>query len=561
MMSFLLPFSYLPTPSPLEFLQTPLAPQSGIIAALWVENQRLREENQQLRLEKEALLARLNLEVAKRFGASSERQTPAADTSTSASGNEADTAPSVGMAENKRQRGGQPGHEGHGRHIPAELPRQEQEHALPESERTCPMCGLPYEEMGLTDTSEEVDVQVKIVVLRHIRKCYRPTCTCAEARPLLVAPAPPKLIPKGKFTLQTWVKFLLDKYLAQIPVNRQCLLLAQAGLPVCKGTVHGGFDVLYDYLLPLYEHFLAHLRQMEHIHADETRWMIFEELAGKANHRWWLWLFASADVICLVLDPHRSAAAPFKALSERLPADPAAQPVPASVMREIDDQTYLFTPHLKSISADRYPVYPSLSPYVHVAFCWAHQRRDFTDFCKSYAHQAAWVAWANAWIATIAHLYALNAARLTVLGNPQAFAPAQASLEHAIADVARLVAARTELPAPQCKILESMHNHWPGLTFFVHHPEIPMDNNWAERLLRTPVVGRKNYTGHQTQRAGHMGAMLFSIILTCQLQGLSPFDFLVRYFQACAEQGKPPSDLTSFSPWLQPDTPPNSLPP
>jgi len=265
MASFSSPLSSPQTPSLLELLQTPLAPQAGILAALWAENRRLRAENQQLRLEKEALLARLNLEVAKRFGASSERQPPMpaeAPTSsttagcTPASDNDAGTAlPPPALSSEatptRRKRGGQKGHKGHGRHIPAELPRQEEEHALPENERRCPHCGLPYEDTGLTDDSEEVDVQIKIVVIRHQRKCYRPTCTCPEARSLLVAPLPPKLIPKGKFTVQTWVKFLLDKYLAQIPVNRQRLLLAQAGLPVAKGTLHGGFDYLYDDLLPL----------------------------------------------------------------------------------------------------------------------------------------------------------------------------------------------------------------------------------------------------------------------------------------------------------------------
>jgi transposase len=142
-----------------------------------------------------------------------------------------------------------------------------------------------------------------------------------------------------------------------------------------------------------------------------------------------------------------------------------------------------------------------------------------------------------------------------VLTEPQAFDAAQRALEQALAAVAQQVAARAKLPAPQRKILDSLDAHWAGLTFFVHHPEIPLDNNWAERLLRTPVVGRKNYYGHQTQRAGQMGAMLFSILLTCQLHGLSPFDFLVRYFQACAEQGGPPADLTPFSPWLKPTAP------
>ena len=49
-------------------------------------------------------------------------------------------------------------------------------------------------------------------------------------------------------------------------------------------------------------------------------------------------------------------------------------------------------------------------------------------------------------------------------------------------------------PAPR-KVLESLGNHWTGLTVFVEHPEVPMDNNTAERSERGPVVGRKNYYG------------------------------------------------------------------
>jgi Transposase IS66 family len=45
------------------------------------------------------------------------------------------------------------------------------------------------------------------------------------------------------------------------------------------------------------------------------------------------------------------------------------------------------------------------------------------------------------------------------------------------------------------KVLRSLHNHWDGLTVFVERPEVAMDNHTAERGLRTPVVGRKNYYG------------------------------------------------------------------
>ena len=45
------------------------------------------------------------------------------------------------------------------------------------------------------------------------------------------------------------------------------------------------------------------------------------------------------------------------------------------------------------------------------------------------------------------------------------------------------------------KVLRSLRNHWQGLTLFVEDPDLPMDNNQAERALRGPVVGRKNYYG------------------------------------------------------------------
>ena len=57
-----------------------------------------------------------------------------------------------------------------------------------------------------------------------------------------------------------------------------------------------------------------------------------------------------------------------------------------------------------------------------------------------------------------------------------------------------------ELTRPQLairakKVLESLDNHWEGLTQFVHNPDIPMDNNIAEQTIRGGVLGRKNYYG------------------------------------------------------------------
>jgi hypothetical protein len=85
---------------------------------------------------------------------------------------------------------------------------------------------------------------------------------------------------------------------------------------------------------------------------------------------------------------------------------------------------------------------------------------------------------------------------------------------------------------------------------FVDHPEIPMDNNEAERRLRNPVVGRKNYYGRGSIWSGVLSATLFTLFQTLLKNHLDPQKWLLAYFQACAEQGgHAPENIEAFLPW------------
>ncbi len=72
------------------------------------------------------------------------------------------------------------------------------------------------------------------------------------------------------------------------------------------------------------------------------------------------------------------------------------------------------------------------------------------------------------------------------------------------------------------KTLESLQQHWQGLTVFVDHPDVPMDNNTAERMQRGPVVGRKNCYGSGAQWSGRLAAILFSLFQTLALATSQP---------------------------------------
>src|SRR5207249_11636647 len=110
--------------------------------------------------------------------------------------------------------------------------------------------------------------------------------------------------------------------------------------------------------------------------------------------------------------------------------------------------------------------------------------------------------------------------------------------------------AEPQLHPARRKVLESLGNHWTGLTVFVEHPEVPMDNNTAERAQRGPVVGRKNYYGSGAVWAGQLAAMLFSLVQTLCLWRLNPRAWLTAYLEACAAAGgQAPANLESFLPW------------
>jgi transposase len=98
-----------------------------------------------------------------------------------------------------------------------------------------------------------------------------------------------------------------------------------------------------------------------------------------------------------------------------------------------------------------------------------------------------------------------------------------------------------------------MDKHWHGLIVFVERSDIPMDNNIAERGLRSPVVGRKNYYGSSSIWSSELAAIMFTIFATLNRWSINPHTWLITYFQECAYLGKAPDRISNFLPWNMTD--------
>src|SRR5205807_2927919 len=185
-----------------------------------------------------------------------------------------------------------------------------------------------------------------------------------------------------------------------------------------------------------------------------------------------------------------------------------------------------------------------------LAICGVHVRRVFLAVARSWRGQQDC---ALGWVERIGEIYRLNDVRRAVLEDAEAFAEADAPLRQAVVALGEQGAAeltQPELHPARRKVLESLGVHWTGLTVFVEHAEVPMDNNTAERSQRGPVVGRKNYYGSGAVWAGRLAALMFSLLQTLCLWQLNPRSWLTAYLRACAEAGgEVPEDVDRFLPW------------
>jgi len=78
------------------------------------------------------------------------------------------------------------------------------------------------------------------------------------------------------------------------------------------------------------------------------------------------------------------------------------------------------------------------------------------------------------------------------------------------------------------KAIEYMLRHWRALTLFLREPGAPLDNNLVERALKKAILHRKNSLFYKTLNGANVGDLYMSLIHTCELNDVNPFDYLTE---------------------------------
>ena len=426
-------------------------------------------------------------------------------------------------------RGKRQGTKGHGRNQQDGLFIEENDIEVPEYQRICKCCDKPYRLLPKRDKSTMLELVQELYKVVDCGSTYVKDCRCpeSESNPALVrSAAPPRVFPRALYGPALWTDILTEKFLFQRPLHRISMKYQMLGATVAVSTMSSSMVKIHGLIDGLFDRIKDHARGAKQWNMDETTWRVFGESERKSNNRWWLWVVVTPDCCVYLLDPSRSAA------------------LPTDFFQGISEGTLI---------TDRYSAYKALVTNIKKAYCWAHVRRDFINVRDGYPNLADW---ATEWITLIDQLFAANAQRTKRLVPGEQPTEQVFASKYLVSFLAEQIETRMDqqlkgpLKEKPKKILQSLRRHWQGLTIFVSDPLIPMDNNAAERALRNPVIGRKNYYGSGSEDSGHFAAKMFTIIQTWLYNGLDPIALLQDFLTQCANNRGQPPPAEDYLPWL-----------
>ena len=430
--------------------------------------------------------------------------------------------------------------------FPDHLPR---ERVVIEAPTTCACCGgARLRKLGedVTRTLESQPRQWKVV------ETVREKFTCRDCEKITQAPAPFHAIARGWAGPSLLAMIVFEKFGQHQPLNRQAERYALEGVPIALSTMADAVGSVCAALAPVLRLVEAHVMAAERLHGDDTTVPV---LAKGKTDTGRCWVYVRDD------KPFGGAGPPaamFYYSRNRRGEHPQAHLAGYSGILQAD----AYDGYGKLYQGDRKP-----GP-IQEAACWVHARRPFfamADIEENARRKAAGkkeIPLSPIAIEVVRRIDALFEIERTINGKSAAerLAVRQKLSQPLVADLhayLREQAARLSRGHDLAKAINYILKRWPAFTLFLNDGRVCLSNNAAERGLRGIALGRKSWLFCGSDRGGERAAAMYSLIITCKMNGVDPQAWLADVLSRIAAH--PAHRLDELAPWnWKPQVPANS---
>jgi transposase len=391
----------------------------------------------------------------------------------------------------KGRPGARPGHPGHRRAKPTRIDRRE-DHRLDR----CPNCGGALQRCGQTRRRiiEDLLQDLRAEAVEHtIHRDYCPACK-KHVEPVVPDALPHADVGHRVVGLTAWLHYGLGLTISQT----QALLRYQLQTGLSPGGLSAAWGRMATILTPWYEQIASEARGSAVLHADETGWRV-----NGITH--WLWCFANATTCYYLIDRSRGTPALEKFFLEAF---------------------------------DGVLVSDFWAPYDHLLTddrqcCLAHLLREVekVDLTNT---STGWKAFAKQLRRLVRDGIRL---RKRADFTPQKYTSRITRINLRVYDLAHGRSA----DADARRLAARLSKHADQLFTFLDRPEVPYDNNLAERMIRPAVILRKTCQGNRSEHGAAVQAVLMSVYRTLKLRRQDPIYTITSALKTYLATGHLPS--------------------
>jgi transposase len=298
----------------------------------------------------------------------------------------------------------------------------------------------------------------------------------------------------------------LLKYGSGLPLNRLEALQESLGIPLAASTQWDIIEKTADRIHPAYQELIRHAAQGVLLHNDDTTMKILAAQGeGERRGTFTTGILSVTDQrkIALFFTGHKHAGENMNDLLRQRHPDRAPPLQMCDALSRNAPKEFLTI----------------------LAHCLAHARRNFVDIAESFMEECRYV------IEILAEVYRNDAFAKDMIPHERLVyhqahsGPLMEHLHKWMND--QFDEKKVEPNSVLGKAFSYMLKHWEPLTLFLRVEGTPLDNNVCERALKMAIRHRRNSLFYKTMHGAYIGDLFMSIIHTCRLSKVNPFDYLV----------------------------------
>lgn len=328
---------------------------------------------------------------------------------------------------------------------------------------------------------------------------------------IYTTPLPSSIIERCSADISLLVQIAINKFCYHIPVNRQIEMFKNIGIDWASSTVNDWLARVINILTPIFEELEKQVMNSPYLNIDETTIPILLKGVNKTK-KGYIWGVISPG---------------SKLMSFKYDQGSRSNKVLEEILKD----------YTGTIQSDGYAAYKKLEKgesrkKIRRLSCLAHIRRKIIESEPTDPR-------ANVAIDFISKLYSVE----SECYNPKLPPEQQMTVEqikqyrltHSVPILKEFyrwlqIQSKDESVLPRSPFGKAVNyalNEYPGLIGILRDGSFRIDNNAAERAMKAPVLGRKNYMFCGEHAGGERAAHMYSIIASCKMNNIDPYTYLV----------------------------------